>query len=245
MQESAISIKNLTKRYGKNGAVAVDDISFEVPKGQFFGFLGPNGAGKSTTIHCITGIAKISSGTITVQGIDVVREYREARKQIGLSPQEFDFEYFGPVYKTLGYIAGYYGIPKNERGDRIDELIEQFDLKEHTEKQFNELSGGFKRRVILARALLHDPDVLILDEPTAGVDVELRHELWQYFRELNEKGKTIILTSHYLEEVEMLCERIGIINQGKIVAIDEKKAFTKNGKSLEDTYLAITKGESW
>lgn len=244
MKELAIDIQHLTKKYG-NGTTAVDDISFEVPKGQFFGFLGPNGAGKSTTIHCITGIAKISHGTIKVHGIDVVKNYREARKKIGLSPQEFDFEYFGPVYRTLGYIAGYYGIPKSERNDKIDELIEQFDLKEHVDKKFNELSGGLKRRVMLVRSLLHDPEVIILDEPTAGVDVELRHDLWKYFRELNEAGKTIILTSHYLEEVELLCERIGIINRGKIVALDDKKAFTKNGQSLEDTYLAITKGESW
>jgi len=180
-----------------------------------------------------------------VHGIDVVDNYREARKKIGLSPQEFDFEYFGPVYKTLSYIAGYYGILKSERNEKIDELIERFDLKEHIDKKFNELSGGLKRRVMLVRSLLHDPEVLILDEPTAGVDVELRHDLWRYFRELNEAGKTIILTSHYLEEVELLCERIGIINHGKVAALDDKKAFTKNGKSLEDTYLAITKGEPW
>lgn len=244
MAEIALDIQHLIKKY-RTGTVAVDDISFQVPKGEFFGFLGPNGAGKSTTIHCITGIAQISSGTIAVSGIDVVKNYREARKKIGLSPQEFDFEYFGPVYKTLHYVAGYYGIPKSERGDRINQLIEQFNLQDHKDKQFNELSGGLKRRVILVRALMHDPDILILDEPTAGVDVELRHDLWRYFRELNEAGKTIILTSHYLEEVEMLCERIAIINAGKIVAIDDKKAFTKNGKTLESTYLAVTKGESW
>ena len=225
--------------------MAVDDLSLEIPKGQIFGLLGPNGAGKSTTIHCITGIAKITSGNIKVLGLDVEREYREARKKVGLSPQEFDFEFFGPVYKTLGYIAGYYGVAKNERKDRIDELIEKFDLIEHREKKFNELSGGLKRRVILVRALLHDPEVLILDEPTAGVDVELRHELWRYFKELNEVGKTIILTSHYLEEVELLCERIAIINHGKIAAIDDKQAFTKNGMTLEQTYLKVTKGETW
>ena len=244
MSDYALEIKNLCKQYG-NGTVAVDDISFSVPKGQFFGFLGPNGAGKSTTIHCITGIAQISGGTIKVNGIDVVKDYREARKSVGLSPQEFDFEFFGPVYKTLEYVAGYYGIRRQDRVKRLDELIEQFELGDHKDKQFNELSGGLKRRVMLVRALIHDPDLLILDEPTAGVDVEMRHELWRYFRELNKAGKTIILTSHYLEEVEMLCDRIAIINDGKIVAIDDKSAFTAGGKTLEERYLAITKGEVW
>ena len=128
---------------------------------------------------------------------------------------------------------------------RIHELLEQFDLADHRNKQFNELSGGLKRRVMLVRALLHDPEVLIFDEPTAGVDVELRHDLWKYFRKLNKEGKTIILTSHYLEEVEMLCERIAIINNGKIAAIGDKSEFVNNGKNLEDRYLEITKGESW
>lgn len=244
MSDIALDISNLRKVYG-TGTVAVDDVSLQVKKGEFFGFLGPNGAGKSTTIHCITGISTISGGTITVNGLDVVKDYREARKQIGLSPQEFDFEYFGPVYQTLHYIAGYFGMRKRESTARIDELFELFELKEHKDKKFAELSGGLKRRVILARALLHDPDVLILDEPTAGVDVELRHDLWRYFRQLNEAGKTIILTSHYLEEVEKLCSRIGIINHGKIAALDKKERFTGNGKSLEETYLRVTKGESW
>lgn len=244
MDVPALHIDSLRKQYG-SGTVAVDDISFDVPKGQFFGFLGPNGAGKSTTIHCITGIAQISGGTIEVLGIDVVKKYREARKKIGLSPQEFDFEFFGHVYKTLDYVAGYYGIPSRERTKRIDELIELFELGDHKDKQFNELSGGLKRRVILARALVHDPELLILDEPTAGVDVEMRHDLWRYFRELNKAGKTIILTSHYLEEVEMLCDRVAIINDGKIAAIDDKSAFTAGGKTLEQRYLEITKGEAW
>lgn len=242
--EPALAIHNLKKVYN-TGVVAVDDVSFSVKKGEFFGFLGPNGAGKSTTIHCITGISTISSGRITVNGFDVVEDYRKARAQIGLSPQEFDFEYFGPVYQTLHYIAGYFGMSRRESRDRIDKLIELFDLKDHKDKKFAELSGGFKRRVILARALLHDPGVLILDEPTAGVDVELRHDLWRYFQELNRAGKTIILTSHYLEEVEKLCSRIGIISRGKIAAIGEKETFTKNGNSLETAYLKITKGEPW
>jgi ABC-2 type transport system ATP-binding protein len=242
--EKALEISNLKKIYD-TGTVAVDGVSLSVEKGEFFGFLGPNGAGKSTTIHCITGISTISEGEIFVNGLNVVSDYREARKQIGLSPQEFDFEFFGPIYDTLKYIAGYFGIRDKEARARIDELVLLFELENHKDKKFNELSGGLKRRVILARALLHNPDILILDEPTAGVDVELRHDLWRYFEKLNKAGKTIILTSHYLEEVEKLCSRIGIINEGKIAVIDDKANLTKNGKTLEETYLKVTKGESW
>lgn len=244
MTEVALSIEHLTKQY-RSGAIAVDDISLSIPKGEFFGFLGPNGAGKSTTIHCITGIAKVTNGAIEVFGTNVVTEYREARKKVGLAPQEFNVDLFAKVHKLLDYVGGYYGIPKAKREKRVEELLEQFDLKEHAEKPFQQLSGGFKRRVMLARALVHDPDLIIFDEPTAGVDVELRHDLWRYMRELNERGKTIILTSHYLEEVEMLCSEIAIMNRGKIAAIGAKGEFVKDGKSLEDRYLEITKGETW
>lgn len=244
MAEAALSIKNLRKEYG-SGTVAVNDISLEVPKGEFFGFLGPNGAGKTSTIHCTTGIAKVTSGVIEIFGINVVTEYREARKKVGLAPQEFNVDIFAKVWKLLDYVAGYYGLRKDERDARIQELLKLLELEEHKDKAFQHLSGGLKRRVMLARALVHDPDLLILDEPTAGVDVELRHDLWRYLRNLNEAGKTIILTSHYLEEVEMLCERVAIINRGNIAACKTKEEFTKDGKSLEDHYLAITKGESW
>lgn len=240
----ALSIEHLTKQY-RGGTVAVDKISLTIPKGEFFGFLGPNGAGKSTTISCITGISVPSTGTISVFGVDVMKDYREARKHVGLSPQEFNADFFGVVWKTLDYVAGYYGLPQHVRKERIDELLEQFSLKDHKDKPFNELSGGLKRRVMLARALVHDPDLIIFDEPTSGVDVELRHDLWRYMRELNEKGKTIILTSHYLEEVELLCNEIAIINKGKIAAQGSKTDFTKGGRKLEDVYLKITKGEAW
>ncbi len=241
---SAVSIKNFSKKY-RSGTMAVDGISLAIEKGDFFGFLGPNGAGKSSTIHCLTGIAFPTSGTLSIFGVDVVKDYREARKHVGLSPQEFNVDFFAPVGKLLDYVAGYYGIPAAQRKSRIDELLEQFDLTNHVNKSFRELSGGLKRRVMIARAMVHDPDLLIFDEPTSGVDVELRHELWRHMRELNEKGKTIILTSHYLEEVEMLAKNIAIINKGKIAAQGPKADFLKDGKKLEHAYLAITKGEEW
>lgn len=241
--ESILSINNLVKKYGNK--TAVDGISLEIPRGSFFGFLGPNGAGKSTTINCIIGVAKITSGTIVVNGHDVVTDYREARRQIGISPQEFNTDFFGKPEDIIEAMGGYHGIPKAVRRERTEELIEKFELTEHRGKKFNELSGGLKRRVILARALVTNPDLIILDEPTAGVDVEQRHDLWRYFRELNEAGKTIILTSHYLEEVEQLCKEIAIINKGKIVAQGKKEDFVKEGRTLEQTYLAITKGDAF
>jgi len=238
MPHKALEITNLYKSYDKN--VAVDRISFDVPKGEFFGFLGPNGAGKTTTIKCITGIAAFQSGTIKVFDSDVVKQYREARKKIGLAPQEFNIDFFAKPRDILWYVAGYYSIPRSERKKRVNDVLDRFELGPHADKPFQALSGGLKRRVILARAMIHDPDLLILDEPTAGVDVELRHELWRHLRELNAAGKTIMLTSHYLEEVEMLCNRIAIINGGKIVAIGDKSEFVSGGKKLEQTYLDIT-----
>ncbi len=243
--EPILKIENLVKRYAKNKQPAVDNISLSVPRGQFFGFLGPNGAGKSSTIHCIVGVARITSGTITVNGHDVVEDYREARKQIGISPQEFNTDFFGKAEDILDYMGGFYGMSKEKRHERVELLLTQFGLQEHRSKKFNELSGGLKRRVILARALVHDPDLLILDEPTAGVDVEQRHDLWSYFKKLKDEGKTIILTSHYLEEVELLCDRVAIINKGKIVSDMPKLEYTKDGKTLEERYLAITKGETF
>ena len=238
-----LEIKNLTKIYGsgKEAKTAVDDISLTVNKGAFFGLLGPNGAGKSTTIHCITGIAQPTSGQILIDGTDVVEDYKEARTKVGLSPQEFNVDIFSPVEKLMDYMGGYYGIPHDVRHKRIDELIERFDLQEHRKVKFQKLSGGLKRRAMLGRALVHTPDLLILDEPTAGVDVEQRHDLWEYLKEMNQRGKTIILTSHYLEEIQYLCEEIAVINHGKIVAQGSKADFTKDGKTVEDTYLAITR----
>ncbi len=233
-----LEIKNLTKRYGDK--VAVDDLSLTIPRGTFYGLLGPNGAGKSTTIHCITGIAQPTSGSILVDGTDVVKEYKKARTKVGLSPQEFNVDIFSTPAQLMDYMAGYYGTPKAQRDAKVNELIAQFDLEEHRNVKFQKLSGGLKRRVMLGRALVHTPDLLILDEPTAGVDVEQRRQLWRYLQEMNESGKTIILTSHYLEEVQHLCEYIGIINHGKIVAEGTKESFLEGGKSLEERYLEIT-----
>ncbi|HEY4486446.1 MAG TPA: ABC transporter ATP-binding protein [Candidatus Paceibacterota bacterium] len=239
MTAPALTIQNLEKKY--KDTTAVRGVSFMIHPGEFFGFLGPNGAGKTSTIKCIVGIAAFSGGTIEVFGKDVVSEYREARKLIGFSPQEFNMDVFIKVRDLLLYVAGYYGIAHKERTKKVEELLGRFDLIEHADKPFRALSGGLKRRVVLARALVHDPDLIILDEPTAGVDVSLRHELWRYFKELNEAGKTIFLTSHYLEEVEMLANRIAIINKGNIVAIGDKKEFVGDGKKLEHAYLELTK----
>lgn len=243
MTSPMLEIKDLRKVYGtgKTQKVAVDGISLTVERGAFFGLLGPNGAGKSTTIHCITGIAQPSSGQILIDGVDVVKDYKRARTKVGLSPQEFNVDIFSTPVELMDFMGGYYGIPKAEREVRINELIARFDLEHHRTVKFQKLSGGLKRRAMLGRALVHTPDLLILDEPTAGVDVEQRRDLWAYLKELNERGKTIILTSHYLEEIQYLCNEIAIINHGQIVAQGTKADFMKDGKSVEDTYLEITR----
>jgi ABC-2 type transport system ATP-binding protein len=233
----ALSIVNLRKVY-RRGTVAVDGLSMTVNPGDFFGFLGPNGAGKSTTLHCVTGIATVTSGTIEVFGFDAVKQYRDARRLIGLSPQEFNVDIFATPRQIVDWMGGYFGLGAAERKRRVDELMERFDLVEHQKKPFRELSGGLKRRVILARALVHQPKLLILDEPTAGVDVELRLDLWRYLAELNRDGTTILLTSHYLEEVERLCRTIAIVSRGKIVRNGPKEEFLAGG--LESAYLAAT-----
>lgn len=244
-QTPMLEIKNLTKIYGsgKEAKTAVENLSLTVERGAFYGLLGPNGAGKSTTIHCITGIAQPTSGQILVDGVDVVADYRTARTKVGLSPQEFNVDIFATPEQLMDYIGGYYGIKKAERQERIGQLIERFDLQEHRNVKFQKLSGGLKRRAMLGRALVHTPDLLILDEPTAGVDVEQRRDLWEYLKQMNESGKTIILTSHYLEEIQYLCNEIAIINHGKIVAQGTKEEFMKGGKSVEEAYLEITRND--
>jgi len=235
----ALSIAHLRKVY-RRGTVAVDDISLTVNEGDFFGFLGPNGAGKSTTIHCVTGIANPTSGDIRVFGVDAVKNYREARRLIGLSPQEFNVDTFASPYNIIEWMGGYFGLPAPARRYRTEMLIEKFGLTEHARKEFRELSGGLKRRVILCRALVHDPRLIILDEPTAGVDVELRHDLWRYLQELNTEGKTILLTSHYLEEVERLCRTVAIVARGRIVSQGTKNELVSAAGGLERAYLAAT-----
>lgn len=239
----ALSISHLRKTY-RSGTVAVDDLSLTIPEGEFFGFLGPNGAGKSTTIHCVTGIAEPSGGEIRVFGIDAVKNYREARRLVGLCPQEFNVDPFANPRQIVDWAGGYFGMGAKARKERVDFLMERFELIPHQKKQFRQLSGGLKRRVVLARALVHDPKLIILDEPTAGVDVELRRVLWRYLAEINRDGRTILLTSHYLEEVERLCREIAIVNGGKIVREGSKDEMVAGPGGLERAYLVATGAEA-
>jgi ABC-2 type transport system ATP-binding protein len=212
----AIEIRNLTKSYGE--VRALNGIDLTIRRGQFFGLLGPNGAGKTTTIHILTGLVTFRNGEVRVMGRDVIEEYRFTRRHIGLAPQEFNFDRFFPVREILILQAGYYGIPRREAGRRADALLERFGLSSKADDKIWKLSGGMKRRLLIAKAMIHEPEILILDEPTAGVDVELRRTLWSYLRKLNAEGKTILLTTHYIEEAEELCEEVAIIDQGRIVA---------------------------
>jgi ABC-2 type transport system ATP-binding protein len=239
MPTPALKITNLRKVY-RRGNVAVDDLSLSIPEGEFFGFLGPNGAGKSTTIHCVTGIANPTSGTIEIFGLDAVKNYREARRLVGLCPQEFNVDPFAKPADIVDWAAGYFGMGRAQRKARVDYLMNRFELTPHLTKSFRELSGGLKRRVVLARALVHDPKLIILDEPTAGVDVELRRVLWHYLTEINQDGRTILLTSHYLEEVERLCRQIAIVNKGRVVREGTKDEIAATPGSLENAYLAAT-----
>jgi ABC-2 type transport system ATP-binding protein len=238
----ALSVSHLRKVY-KSGTVGVADLSLEIAPGDFFGFLGPNGAGKSTTIHCVTGIANPTAGRIEIFGVDAVKNYREARRLIGLSPQEFNVDTFATARDIVDWMGGYFGMSAAQRRTRVDMLLEKFDLVQHARKKFRELSGGLKRRVMLARAMVNDPALLILDEPTAGVDVELRRDLWRYLQELNAEGKTILLTSHYLEEVERLCRNIAIVANGCIVRRGPKEDFVCEAGGLEAAYLRATGAE--
>jgi ABC-2 type transport system ATP-binding protein len=214
----ALRIDRLRKQYGD--FVAVDGISLEVARGDFFGFLGPNGAGKTTSINAIVGLATLTSGTIEIFGYDNVAQWREARRLVGLAPQEYNFDRYLSIRDVLIYQAGYYGLRGAAVRKRADDLLERFGLTSKANDTFVRLSGGMKRRLSLARALIHEPELLILDEPTAGVDVELRIELWDLLRDLNRAGTTIILTTHYLEEAESLCRNIAIVEGGKLVAME-------------------------
>ena len=217
----ALSIENLYKSFPN--VKAVDGVSFNIEQGDFFGFLGPNGAGKTTTINCVVGLANFSQGQIKVFGKDIKENYREARKFIGLAPQEYNFDPYLKIEEVLTYQAGYYGIRKKDVKDKVDELLKQFKLDGKSDVDFRKLSGGMKRRLALARALVHSPKLLILDEPTAGVDVELRFELHDYLKKINKEGTTILLTSHYIEEVEKLCNKVAIIHKGRLIANDTKE----------------------
>ncbi len=237
--QQAIEITGLRKTYRNAKHETLHGLSISIPKGQFIGILGPNGAGKTTTISCITGVTSPTGGKVTVHGHDVVEEYREARARIGVSPQDFTIDIFQTVDEILDYQAGFFGIVGEEMKKKREELLELFELTSHRDKKFQVLSGGLKRRTMLAKAMMHNPDVLILDEPTAGVDVETRQSLWKYLRKLHGEGKTILLTSHYLEEVEALCERVAIIKDGAIIKDSPMKELVNNGQKLEEVYLTL------
>jgi ABC-2 type transport system ATP-binding protein len=216
---SAIEVKQMYKRFGRVHAVAGVDL--EIQQGEFFALLGPNGAGKTTLINIISGLTRATSGSASVMGHDVVRDYREARRMLGVVPQELVYDPFFTVRETLTIQSGYYGLRNNS--EWIDEIIHHLDLADKANANMRTLSGGMKRRVMVAQALVHRPPVIVLDEPTAGVDVELRQGLWNFVKQLNHNGHTIVLTTHYLDEAEALCNRVAMLKQGKIVALDSIK----------------------
>jgi ABC-2 type transport system ATP-binding protein len=236
---AAISAVGLVKDYrGRRGGPprrALDAIDLDVPRGSFFGLLGPNGAGKSTFLNILAGIATKTAGAVSVWGYDIDREPRAARAAIGIVPQELHIDAYFTPYETLEYQAGFYGVPPAAR--RTDEILAALGLTGQRDAYARRLSGGMRRRLLVAKALVHAPPVLVLDEPTAGVDVELRHQLWAYVRELNRRGTTVVLTTHYLEEAEQLCDRIAIIDRGRVVACDTKDALVRR---LDEKTLVIT-----
>lgn len=225
MSSPAIEIKGLTKSYGN--VHALNGVDIKINEGEFFGLLGPNGAGKTTTINILTGLVFRDKGSTEVFGKDTVNEYRFTRSKIGIAAQEFSVDWFFPIEKLLFFQAGYYGIRKKDAKPTIDKLLARLGLEKKKNARLRQLSGGMKRRFQLAKALVHDPDIIILDEPTAGVDVELRRDLWQYLRDLHSKGKTILLTTHYIEEAELLCENVAIIDEGKILKEGPPKILTQ------------------
>jgi ABC-2 type transport system ATP-binding protein len=232
---AAVSIVDVVKRFGSLQALA--GVSLEIGEGEFFGLLGPNGAGKTTLISNLAGLVRPDSGSLKVMGYDVIADFREARRRLGVVPQELVFDPFFNVRETLRIQSGYFGIRKND--DWIDEILANLDLTGKAETNMRRLSGGMKRRVLVAQALVHKPPVIVLDEPTAGVDVELRQGLWQFVRRLNAEGHTIILTTHYLEEAEAMCNRIALMKQGRVVALDTTANLMAEhpGASLEEVFM--------
>ena len=225
----AIKIINLFKSY--ENVHAVNGIDLEIKKGEFYGLLGPNGAGKSTTINSITSLVKPSKGSIEIFGKNIEDNFRFARSKVGIAQQEVSQDWFFPVEQLLYFQAGFYGVLRKDAKERIEYLLNKLGLSKHRSKKMRELSGGMKRRLQIAKALVHNPDIIILDEPTAGVDVELRHDLWTYLQELHSEGKTILLTTHYIDEAELLCERVGIIDKGKLIVEDSVNNLKKMVKN--------------
>jgi len=224
MAEKQIEIKNLSKVYD-NGFKALNNINLQINKGEIFAMLGPNGAGKTSLISIICGIVKPTSGKITVENFDIIEDYRETRSRIGLVPQELTLEQFETVFNNVSYSRGLYG--KKPDPKHIEKVLRQLSLWDKKDLILRQLSGGMKRRVLIAKALSHEPRILFLDEPTAGVDVELRQEMWKVVKSLRETGVTIILTTHYIEEAEAIADRVGVINQGEIIIIEEKNELLK------------------
>jgi len=223
---AAISIAGVKKRFGDVQALA--GVDFDVERGEFFGLLGPNGAGKSTLINIIAGLTRANSGRVTVLGHDVVSDYRQSRMRLGVVPQELVFDPFFTVREVLRLQAGYFGLGK-PCWPWIDQLIDGLKLGDKANANMRSLSGGMKRRVLVAQALVHKPDVVVLDEPTAGVDVGLRQSLWTFIKQLHQEGSTIVLTTHYLEEAQSLCDRIAILNHGRLIALDSKRGLLARG----------------
>ncbi|GAB2182066.1 ABC transporter ATP-binding protein [Denitratisoma sp. agr-D3] len=251
----AIAIRQVAKRYGDLQALA--GVSLDVAQGEFFGLLGPNGAGKTTLISALAGLVGVDSGSLAVMGHDVRKDFRQARRHLGVVPQELVFDPFFTVREVLRFQSGYFGIRRND--DWIDEVLHNLDLTDKADAGMRSLSGGMKRRVLVAQALVHRPPVIVLDEPTAGVDVELRQALWRFIRRLNEEGHTIVLTTHYLEEAETLCGRIAMLKGGRIVALDSTANLLRrfsahalhvrlsNGQSLPQDLAVVARslGDGW
>ncbi|AFO55481.1 MULTISPECIES: ABC transporter ATP-binding protein [Natrinema] len=232
----AIETVDLVKEYGD--LRALQELSLTVEKGEFFGLLGPNGAGKTTFINTLVGLVRKSGGEARVFGHDVEDDYQQARDAIGLAPQEFNVDRFFPIKEVLTHKAGYHGIPASEAAERADDVLKRVGIYDKRDERFDWLSGGMKRRLLLARALVTEPDLLILDEPTAGVDVQLRHDLWELVTELNEEGTTILLTTHYIEEAERLCDRVAIMNEGRKVTVATPDELKQRGTDTIAVHLA-------
>jgi len=234
----AISFQQVSKTYaasrqqraqGKPGLKALDGITFDIQQGEFFGLLGPNGAGKTSLISILAGLSRPTAGSVRVHGFDVQRDYGQARRHLGIVPQELVFDPFFNVREALRIQSGYFGIRNNDAW--IDELLQSLGLADKADANMRQLSGGMKRRVLVAQALVHKPPVIVLDEPTAGVDVELRQTLWQFVARLNKAGSTVLLTTHYLEEAEALCNRIAMLKQGRVIALDRTSELLKSAAS--------------
>jgi ABC-2 type transport system ATP-binding protein len=231
----AIETTDLVKKYGD--LRALDELSLRVEEGEFFGLLGPNGAGKTTFINILVGLARKSGGEARVFGHDVVDNYQQARDAIGLAPQEFNVDRFFPIMEVLEHKAGYHGIPPKEATRRAEEVLEKMGIHHKRNERFDWLSGGMKRRFLLARALVTDPDLLILDEPTAGVDVQLRHDIWEAVQTINDEGTTILLTTHYIEEAERLCDRVAIMNEGTKLDVSTPEELM--GRGTDTIYVRV------